>query len=136
MVVLRLDVCFALRNNYRVTKKFIITKFDCTKDPTNKKQYKCSKCSGSFLTQYNLNRHIASDHEGIKKLIDSVYEVKKKLYNTSVHESKKPLKCGICDNLFSKKGDLKKHIESEHTKKVSFKCDICYYRSSRKDYLK
>ena len=107
-----------------------------TKDSTNKKQYKCSKCSGIFLTQYNLNRHIASDHEGIKRLIASVHEEKKKMFNTSVHQGKKPLKCGICDNFFSDEGDLKKHIESAHEKKVPFKCEICYYSSSRKDYLK
>ena len=80
-----------------------------------KKQYKCSKCVSSFPTKTNLNTHIASDHEGKKRLI------------SSVHEGKKPLKCGICENSFSKKDDLKKHIESAHEKKKSFKCELCNY---------
>ena len=44
---------------------------------------------------------------------------------SEVHEVKKPLKCGICDQSFSKMGNLTTHIASVHNGKTSFKCDIC-----------
>ena len=97
------------------------------------KQYKCSECSSSFLTGYNLNRHISMYHERKKKNI------------ASVHERKKPFNCEICDYSCTQKNDMtqhvssvhdicnysyflkhdiKKHLESVHEEKKSFKCDI------------
>ena len=55
---------------------------------------------------------------------------------TAVYEDKKPFKCSICDNNFSKKGQLKRHIASVHEGSKPFKCTICEYKSSQKGHLK
>ena len=42
----------------------------------------------------------------------------------SIHEKTKPFKCVICDYSCSLKANLKRHIESVHEERRSFKCDI------------
>ena len=43
----------------------------------------------------------------------------------SVHEGKKPFKCSICDSSFAQSGNLKKHIATVHEGQKPFKCSIC-----------
>ena len=42
----------------------------------------------------------------------------------NVHEEKKPFKCEMCHHTCAQKGHLKKHVESAHGEKRSFKYDF------------
>ena len=50
----------------------------------------------------------------------------------SVHESKKPFKCDICEFICSQSGKLNHHVASVHDGKKAYKCDICNYSFSQK----
>ena len=66
----------------------------------------------------DLNKHIASVHEGKKSFncekCESCFDLKKDLtvHIASVHEGKKPFKCEICDDQFELKHELNEHIAS------------------------
>ena len=61
-------------------------------------------------------------------------------HQTTVHENKKPFKCGICQKSFGanttlkihqrtvhkiKRGDLNRHQRTVHENEKLFNCDIC-----------
>ena len=52
----------------------------------------------------------------------------------SVHEKIK-FKCEICNKELSRKGDLRRHKLSVHSKSIELKCTVCEKKFSRKDYL-
>ena len=54
----------------------------------------------------------------------------------SVHESKKPFECDICDYSFSQKNNMKTHVASVHEENKPFKCDKCDYSCSLKGSMK
>ena len=66
------------------------------------------------------------------------YEVKRKTPDDGsswINDSKKrklSIKCPICDNNFSEKGSLTRHIGSVHEGKKPFKCSICDYKFKTK----
>ena len=51
-------------------------------------------CSYSYAIKVNMNKHVAS-----------------------VHEGKKAFKCRICDKSFSEKGSVKRHVSRIHESK-------------------
>ena len=53
-----------------------------------------------------------------------------------VQTEKKPYQCNICNDSFSYKVTLKKHVKSVHEKNIQFKCSICNNTFSRKNGLK
>ena len=62
----------------------------------------CLICCKSFGRKYELKKHIATVHEGVK-----------------------PFKCSNCDVSFSRKNSLTRHIASTHAGKKPLKCSIC-----------
>ena len=81
--------------------------------------YICPFCDRNFTIKQNLNRHIAS-----------------------VHEGKKPFKCNNCEASFSEKQHVKRHIQSVHKGKGTFqgkktvKCTICDANFTRREHMK
>jgi uncharacterized Zn-finger protein len=75
------------------------------------KLFTCKACDYKSSRKTDMNRHIAS-----------------------VHEGKKPFKCGACDYMSVRKVDLKKHISSVHenTRTEPYVCTICDAIFSRK----
>ena len=53
----------------------------------------------------------------------------------NVHEGMKPFKCNTCDYETSRNDCLKKHIESVHEGTKAFKCNICKYETAQKPSL-
>ena len=53
----------------------------------------------------------------------------------SIHKGIKPFKCNVCDKAFAHKLHLNGHIESVHKGKKPFKCNICDASFSGKGYL-
>ena len=45
-------------------------------------------------------------------------------HSSEVHEWKKPLKCYICDHIFSQNGSLKRHMLPVHDGYKTFKCEL------------
>ena len=75
------------RNEYEQT---------CCYSSWRKKVYQMQICDNFFTGMENLNRHVASVHKGFtqKTILNS--------HITSVHEGIKPVKCRVCDHIFSK----------------------------------
>ena len=48
----------------------------------------------------------------------------------------KPNTCNTCPAKFVTKGELMRHIEYKHTKKLRFSCDECGFKSVEKAHLK
>ena len=46
-------------------------------------------------------------------------------HQTTVHENKKPFKCGICQKSFGANTTLKIHQRTVHENEKPFKCGIC-----------
>ena len=81
------------------------------------KSFKCDLCEYSSSRKDNLNRH--------KKLRGHFTEV----------SQEDGYKCPWC-NFRSGTIVLKQHIQSVHSGKMKqYKCELCYYSSSRKDNL-
>merc|ERR1712126_689528 len=68
----------------------------------NPKVYLCKECELSFSKQYNLDRHINTEHTGIL------------------------IACDQCDETFKRKDTLKEHYKSVH-EKIEFVCTPCNY---------
>ena len=47
-------------------------------------------------------------------------------------ENKKPYRCDVCGQCFSRKSKLKKHIRTAQEGEKSFKCEICGHEFSEK----
>ncbi len=65
-----------------------------------KKPFKCNMCDVGFVSKEDLNRHIASLHEGWK------------------------LQCDYCAKSFTTEGNLKNHIVIVHESKIPFQNSI------------
>ena len=46
-----------------------------------------------------------------------------------------PIKCKVCNDVFTQKGNLTKHVKAVHEGNKPFKCSFCDYSSSRNDRL-
>ena len=53
----------------------------------------------------------------------------------SVHEKKKPFRCEICDNSYSRKDNMTQHVLTVHENK-NIKCRICDKRFTTKQTMK
>ena len=76
--------------------------------------------------------HIKKYHDGLK-IVEKILLQEKELLM-----KKKPHKCSDCDNSFSQKSNLKKHIEKNHTLSesvVAYKCASCDMTFSEKSNL-
>ncbi|KAJ8049387.1 Transcriptional regulator MNL1 [Holothuria leucospilota] len=45
-------------------------------------------------------------------------------------------KCELCEELFHRRDNLKRHRDSVHTKSSNLQCDVCFKLFSRKDSLR
>ena len=132
------------------TKDDQINDLDMNNEPVHDrvKQY---KCKGSYFPtaivietaeKRTLNKHIESNHEGIKPFkchictYDTVNKTHLKRHLDSVHERIKPYKCKMCDFEAPQKENLKKHIDSVHERIKPYKCKICDYKTAYKSGLK
>jgi DNA-directed RNA polymerase subunit RPC12/RpoP len=82
--------------------------------------YRCSMCSKSFATAFNLRTHIAATHtHRCDKCAMTYNDVKVlQLHKKSEHET---MKCTKCFALLKNKAEMDRHTKSSHT----FKCPHC-----------
>ena len=93
------------------------------------KDFFCETCSLQFDKKAVYDIHLSFVHK-IEILVKEETEDLKQENNQKSH------KCSICDNSFSRKFNLKKHIETVHDGKKPHKCSVCDYSCSRNARLK
>ena len=109
------------------------------------KNFKCTKCTKTFLNQPKLFRHFNGVHENIRnhkcnqceKAFHEVSDLKSHIM--VVHQLIKNHKCGFCKKLFGLSGNLRRHIKTVHTvnsyKLGKYPCHICDMISDTKRNL-
>ena len=103
-----------------------------------KRKYRCDICEKHYSKSSNLQRHIASVHEGLKPFscpscdYKCVSKTGLKTHIAGVHDGLKPFKCQTCDSNFASKGCLQKHISNVHDGEKPFKCELCEYTCAAK----
>ena len=55
------------------------------------------------------------------------------LQHSATHSGERPFECGICDEKFSQKGSLTKHLLTHQEGR--FECDQCDYKATQKGHL-
>ncbi|XP_033231749.1 zinc finger protein 595-like [Belonocnema kinseyi] len=112
------------------------------------KKHKCEKCARSYKQKYCLNYHQRFEcevmpqfnckfcgklfkHKGyINKHIDRVHQKK------NSKEPKTKLNCDNCSQTYTTISSLNRHKRIQHDPMTRhFICDICNYKTKRKDYL-
>ena len=78
-----------------------------------------------------LRTHMSRVHDGKKSIFNCTLcrlnfsrKGDLKRHVQQVHEKNKPHKCSICESSFPQKGLLKKHISSVHDNAKPFKCPL------------
>ena len=94
------------------------------------KQYECTVCDASFVSNVELKGHIRRVHEEKRKLhlchlCGQNFSTKTYLNVHSLrHNSLKPFKCYTCGDKFRSKAGLNCH-KYRHTHKKPYNCQIC-----------
>ena len=91
-----------------------------------KKSHLCTICGKAFYTASLMKRHFRIVHEGIKEIKEVLScphcdamlkgKISLKIHIESVHE-KKRFKCTICDNTYSQRSNMMRHILTDHKDK-------------------
>ena len=87
--------------------------------------HKCSLCDEDFSKKVSIKHHIANAHEGKGKKMYKCLNCENKFFKISdmnihfadIHERKGPIKCPLCEKVFSQKNHLVKHIVRNHEEK-------------------
>ena len=80
------------------------------------KNYKCDSCDKSFSSEGHLKRHVNTNHEQKKDLIQ---------LHTTNESQKEDYNCESCSKSFKNKYRLKNHIHTVHEGHKDFKCESC-----------
>ena len=101
------------------------------------KKYECCYCLAIFPSKQETDKHISCYHEienqnSLLMFHGQVHDSNKKLLyetenenNLVIHERKKELQCSVCNKVFGRKSDLKRHFSTVHEGKRPFECSFC-----------
>ena len=88
-----------------------------------KELYRCSTCHVWKTAIISMKRHIVSDHDKDKTLMN--YKPKELLKMNIFHKIEKSETCDQCGEKFDNKRELKGHTLSVHKEKKVYRCTIC-----------
>ena len=129
----------------------------------NPQEFTCQHCVYKTIKKENLEQHVRSQHEKIKKICEScgksfsdkstlnrhlkmfhgeaVQGTKRKASEPLVNPSKKisselakEMKCGVCLKEFMEVKNLNKHVRNVHGEKT-LKCNNCSYTTNDASHL-
>ena len=101
------------------------------------KKYECCYCLAIFPSKQDTDKHISCYHEienqnSLLMFHGQVHESNKKLLyetenenNLVIYERKNELQCSVCNKVFRRKSDLKRHFSTVHEGKRPFECSFC-----------
>jgi hypothetical protein len=106
------------------------------------RNFSCDKCkytcSKEIELQYHLKaKHLKEKHHTCERehcSFKTTYPSSLQSHIKSVHEGDKPFRCDICQESFSDKGKLNRHVKLAHEKQI-YSCSFCEKSYSRKDRL-
>ncbi|GAB0094060.1 hypothetical protein DMENIID0001_092810 [Sergentomyia squamirostris] len=112
---------------------------DKVKKSKGKESYQCNMCEMMFKNHYFLTKHRAIHHTSRKNVCphcNQVYSTKQNLrrHVEDIHEKLRNHLCTICGKGFAQITTLKSHY-NVHSK-IKFQCDICGKRFKTEVYLK
>jgi hypothetical protein len=79
-----------------------------------KRPFVCEKCGYRFAERSKLKKHIKSFHENLTAPVPD-----------SVHKKIRPFKCTQCNASFGKKAHLNNHVKTVHEGQREFACSLC-----------
>ena len=89
----------------------------------NMEQHPCEHCDEVFNNVNRLLNHIHEEHQAKRTQTPSLSESIE-----SIDSNKGSSICGYCNKSFAKSGDLKRHINTVHTKAIEYNCAVCAKR--------
>ncbi|XP_060075148.1 uncharacterized protein LOC132554841 [Ylistrum balloti] len=96
------------------------------------RNYVCQICQKSYKTNSSLREHRKQHHEGRESwrhhcdYCSKIFNKRSQLiYHMKVHTGDKPFPCDHCGLTFSQKGNLYKHLQTVHIRKVEYRCELC-----------
>ena len=125
----------------------------------------CEVCSMRFSSKFNLSRHISEQHGSMledrqfndDENLDNSHKCNDcnktfkfqrnlKLHVLNVHDKKKSYTCKLCEEEFSSKGNMNRHLEEQHSifdlenpiqskDPSEFLCNLCDKNFKRKEQL-
>ena len=145
------ELIFPIKNVVKLEEKELemleISQFTNASELNNlegPKLFNCSRCHASFQNKHDLKLHNFSVHEGEKLFrgpicgnsFDNNAHLKNRIAIVA-DKVLKPFKCTICEDGFTLREKLKRHIVEVHEGLKPFKCSLCEQVSfARKETLK
>ena len=109
----------------------------CHGDITTKREFNCDRCSKNYLSQHDLNNHIANIHESKPEKCDICDKEFRSMRHLRIHKDqvhiekskvRDELVCKHCSKEYSSKFNLNDHIQRVHEKSKKHECENCYKR--------
>ena len=90
--------------------------------------FKCDKCSASFVNNRNLTRHVAESHSEesfqCKTCLKTFKSRRVRDEHASMVHSEKQYECETCGKKFNKRSNIIRH-QLIHTRKQKYNCAVC-----------
>jgi KRAB domain-containing zinc finger protein len=130
--------CDYTTDDERVLKKHIET------HNPHRTKYPCPYCDHKATTFSSLKIHMQTHNSNRVKdqkcphcdyLTDNKSSLSKHIKTHNKNRAKN-FKCTICEKLFYNNSNLKRHVKVHNENSLMFSCQLCNYKTIRKDYLK
>ncbi|KAG4071313.1 hypothetical protein HA402_004017 [Bradysia odoriphaga] len=87
--------------------------------------YKCSKCMFAHYVKSAVDKHRDESHQGV---VDPAILITRDETTTSLLDGQPKVskwKCSLCNDLFATQKLIQAHIQTSHSIKFQYQCDVC-----------